>query len=130
MNAFPLFKVDPKLKAIIARVTRDVHIAAYVPQVAARILLDPQGRSAALSNESRGRIELTRLYEGLVKGSSPGMERVPLQIHSVEALSDDEIDLELLLRVTAFLRDEIKAQEKDLDQINWGIGRKNRAHSS
>ena len=130
LNAFPLFKVDPKLKAIIARVTRDVHIAAYVPQVAARILLDPQGRSAALSNESRGRIELTRLYEGLVKGSSPGMERVPLQIHSVEALSDDEIDLELLLRVTAFLRDEIKAQEKDLDQINWGIGRKNKAHSS
>lgn len=130
LNTFPLFKVDPKLKAIIARVTRDVHIAAYVPQVAARILLDPQGRSAALSNESRGRRELNSLYEGLVKGSSPGMKRIPLQIQSVEALSDDEIDLELLLRVTAFLRDEIKAQEKDLDQINWGVGRNDKAHSS
>jgi hypothetical protein len=53
-----------------------------------------------------------------------------LQIQSVEALSDDEIDLELLLRVTAFLRDEIKAQEKDLDQINWGVGRNDKAHSS
>ena len=58
------------------------------------------------------------------------MKRIPLQIQSVEALSDDEIDLELLLRVSAFLRDEIKAQEKDLDQINWGIGRNDKAHSS
>lgn len=121
LNKFPLFQVDPKLKAVIGNVTRDVHIAAYVPQVAARILLNPQSRNAALGNESSGRKELERLLGDMERDICPGKDRVPLNIESDAGLTDGEIDLELFLRTVCFFTDAMKAEEKELSSIKWGF---------
>ena len=122
LNRFRLFQVDPQLSAIISKVTRDVHIAAYVPQVSARILskAGENGSEQVLGKNSRGREELQRVLSELEHGGCPGNDRVSLNVESDVGLTDIEIDLELLLRTLCFLATEMKLEEEKLNAIKWG----------
>ena len=105
LNKFPsLFQVDQKLKSVIAKVTRDVYTAAYVPQVAARILSNSEKRSTAHGDGNSGRKQLKEYLADIENNKAPGMGRLKARFDSNEhALSEGENDLELLFLSSCLL---------------------------
>jgi hypothetical protein len=119
LQMLPRFKVDKNLKGEIGKVTRDIHVAAYVPEHAARMLLDPEKRSLMLGENSRGREELENMLLKLKGGIDLGGE-TRTKSSEMES-SESELDLELLLRTINWLAEEIKKHEDAFNSIKWGF---------
>jgi len=126
MQMLPLFQIDPKLKAEIVKVTRDIEVCAFVPQMASKMLLDAGRRRVVLGRGSTGRKKLESLLQMFERGidADSDKEETEENAYSVEVgiLNDDaEIDLELFLRTIRWLKDEMRNQEEVLNTIKWGF---------
>mmetsp|Transcript_3384 Transcript_3384/g.3941 ORF Transcript_3384/g.3941 Transcript_3384/m.3941 type:complete len:330 (+) Transcript_3384:3-992(+) len=135
LQKMPRFQVDPRLKVETAKVTRDIHITAFLPRLTSDILSDEKKRSILLGRESDARKELEALLEEMeegVYGSVRGKKDMDTESHSTitasllsnvssEGLSEAETDVELLLRAIRWLRDEMYQHEETLDTIKWGF---------
>ncbi len=135
LQKLPRFQVDPRLKIETAKVTRDIHITAFLPLLASDILSDERKRAILLGRESDGRRELEALLSEMeegIGGSARGKKDMETESHSTmtvsllsnqspEGLSEAETDVELLLRTIRWLRDEMYQHEETLDTIKWGF---------
>lgn len=131
LKKLPCFKIDPKLKVEIAKVTRDIHIAIFIPSLAANILRDPKKRFVLLERESQGRNDLEVILIGMKRGirgkdvyndsiaeEESGLVSAPIPS---DDSTDEDIDIKLLLLTLRWIRDEMYKHEEDLDNIKWGI---------
>eukprot|EP00536_Pseudo-nitzschia_multiseries_P003499 jgi/Psemu1/323052/estExt_fgenesh1_pg.C_540018 len=136
LRSLPLFRVDPRLKTEIARVTRDIHIAAFVPLLAAAILLDGEKRGQLLRSESRYRKDLETLLGEMAEDctsastsasnststKSATATAIPaIQSFAEPASTDAETDSELLVRTIVWLWEETKQHKTVLGTIQWGV---------
>lgn len=123
LHKMPRFQVDSRLKVEIAKVTRDIHISAFVPLLAANILQDDEKRASLVDNESPFRKELGDLFNEMNKyiDSTPATNvSMPLCFRE-EKSSVGDVDMELLVRTIIWLKDEMNQHKEVLGSIKWGF---------
>jgi hypothetical protein len=126
LQRLPYFKVDPRLKLEIGKVTRDINITIFLPQLAARLVLEPDRRFLMLGRDSVGRKELESLFSKMQDGldgskKTSGLVKGAGYHETVATTTDAEVDLELLLRTVDWLINEIECHEEALDRIKYGF---------
>lgn len=120
----PFFKVDPKLKIEIGKVTRDIYVATFIPLLAARIVeTDTESRQILLAENGVVQIWLKELLEGMKMTSiSSSKELVKEDFRlSCSDMPGARDDVELLVRSIQWLIIEMQGHEEALDQIKWGF---------
>lgn len=117
------YRIDPRLKMEIGKVTRDNYIAAFLPQLAAKLLSDTDRQSIMLSSNSNGRKELEAILAEMENGFDDSYDRVrSLCSFDEQTLSTDaEVDLELFIRTIHWLKGEMQSHHKALKHIKWGL---------
>jgi len=126
LQRLPRFQVDPRLKLEIGKVTRDINITIFLPQLAARLILEPDRRFLMLGRDSAGRKELESLFAKMQDGldgnkKTSGSVKGTGYHETVATTTDAEVDLELLLRTVNWLTNEIECHEEALDKIKYGF---------
>lgn len=120
LHNLPYLQVDPKLKGEIAKVTRDIYVARFIPHLAAKImgsesrmlLLDKNG----LVQQRLDEIRLNTLYDGIAGKALDNNDTFHLP--SSES-SDTRDDIDLLLLCIQWLVTEMKDHDKTLQAIKY-----------
>lgn len=124
LHKFPRFKVDPNLKVELEKISCDIHVAAFVPLMAAKLLSHEDGRKALLSLNGGVRTELSLLLKEFELGLAGGdIASLTVQLPPQNSGLDNttKIDVELFLRTIFWMVTEMHRHSAALDKISWGI---------
>ena len=118
LQTLPCFRVDPRLRAELGNISRDIYVASFVPRFAAKIM-GSEGRSILLEKGGPVQRRLEEIRDDMAKvGIAAATQTSKENFHLPSSdFPDTREDIDLLLLSIQWLVAEMRGHEEALKTI-------------
>lgn len=123
LHQLSCFRVDPRLKVELGKVTRDIYVARFIPHLAAKIMGSESSRSVLLDKNGPVQRRLEGIRSNMVNdGIAATAQESKEDFHLPSSeLPDTRDDIDLLLKSIQWLVTEMRSRDAALKAI--GVNR-------